>query len=116
MLFALRRLALNIKGVAVFFHRDKALERLVLSFVQECLDGQASILIIQPFGTYSDNEVVQLSDKEFARLNSKFVLKKENILEVIKAYAQELGLEYGPVSYFMMCDPKNANSLGEIVQ
>ena len=58
LLFALWRLALNIKGVAVFFHRDKALERLVLSFVQECLDGQASILIIQPFGTHSDNEVV----------------------------------------------------------
>ena len=56
--FALLCLALNIKGVAVFFHRDKALERLVLSFVQECLDGQASILIIQPFGTHSDNEVV----------------------------------------------------------
>lgn len=51
-------LALNNKGVAVFFHRDKALERLVLSFVQECLDGQASILIIQLFGTHSDNEVV----------------------------------------------------------
>lgn len=58
LLFALWCLALNNKGVAVFFHRDKALERLVLSFVQECLDGQASILIIQPFGTHSDNEVV----------------------------------------------------------
>lgn len=30
--------------------------------------------------------------------------------------AQELGLEYGPVNYFMMCDPKYANNLGEIVQ
>lgn len=58
LLFALWCLALNNKGVAVFFHRDKALERLVLSFVQECLDGQASILIIQPFGAHSDNEVV----------------------------------------------------------
>lgn len=33
-----------------------------------------------------------------------------------KAYAQELGLEYGPVNYFMMCDPKYANDLGEVVQ
>lgn len=30
--------------------------------------------------------------------------------------AQELGLEYGPVNYFMMCDPKYANDLGEVVQ
>lgn len=29
---------------------------------------------------------------------------------------QELGLEYGPVNYFMMCGPKYANDLGEIVQ
>lgn len=47
---------------------------------------------------------------------SKFGLKKEDVLEAIKAYAQELGLEYGPVNYFMMCDPKYANDLGEIVQ
>ena len=33
-----------------------------------------------------------------------------------KAYAQELGLEYGPVNYYMMCGPKYANDLGEIVQ
>lgn len=59
---------------------------------------------------------VSVSDKEFARLYSKFNLKKENVLEVIKAYAQELGLEYGSVSYYMMCDPKYANDLGEIVQ
>lgn len=30
--------------------------------------------------------------------------------------ARELGLEYGPVNYFMMCDPKYANDLGEVVQ
>ena len=59
---------------------------------------------------------VSVSDKEFARLHSKFGLKKEDVLEAIKAYAQELGLEYGPVNYFMMCDPKYANDLGEIVQ
>lgn len=59
---------------------------------------------------------VSVSDKEFARLHSKFGLKKEDVLETIKAYAQELGLEYGPVNYFMMCDPKYANDLGEIVQ
>lgn len=59
---------------------------------------------------------VSVSDKEFARLHSKFGLKKEDVLEVIKAYAQELGLEYGPVNYFMMCDPKYANDLGEVVQ
>ena len=59
---------------------------------------------------------VSVSDKEFARLHSKYNLKKEDVLEVIKAYAQELGLEYGPVNYFMMCDPKYANDLGEIVQ
>lgn len=40
----------------------------------------------------------------------------QEVLEAIKAYAQELGLEYGPVNYFMMCDPKYANDLGEIVQ
>lgn len=59
---------------------------------------------------------VSVSDKEFARLHSKFGLKKEDVLETIKAYAQELGLEYGPVNYFMMCGPKYANDLGEIVQ
>lgn len=59
---------------------------------------------------------VSVSDKEFARLHSKFGLKKEDVLEAIKAYAQELGLEYGPVNYFMMCDPKYANDLGEVVQ
>lgn len=59
---------------------------------------------------------VSVSDKEFARLHSKYNLKKEDVLEVIKAYAQELGLEYGPVNYFMMCDPKYANDLGEVVQ
>ena len=59
---------------------------------------------------------VSVSDKEFARLHSKFGLKKEDVLETIKAYAQELGLEYSPVNYFMMCDPKYANDLGEIVQ
>lgn len=59
---------------------------------------------------------VSVSDKEFARLHSKFGLKKEDVLEAIKAYAQELGLEYGPVNYFMMCGPKYANDLGEIVQ
>lgn len=59
---------------------------------------------------------VSVSDKEFARLHSKYNLKKEDVLEAIKAYAQELGLEYGPVNYFMMCDPKYANDLGEIVQ
>lgn len=59
---------------------------------------------------------VFVSDKEFARLHSKYNLKKEDVLEVIKAYAQELGLEYGPVNYFMMCDPKYANDLGEVVQ
>lgn len=59
---------------------------------------------------------VSVSDKEFARLHSKYNLKKEDVLEAIKAYAQELGLEYGPVSYYMMCDPKYANDLGEIVQ
>lgn len=48
--------------------------------------------------------------------NSKYNLKKEDVLEAIKAYAQELGLEYGPVNYFMMCDPKYANDLGEVVQ
>ena len=59
---------------------------------------------------------VSVSDKEFARLHSKFGLKREDVLEAIKAYAQELGLEYGPVNYFMMCGPKYANDLGEIVQ
>lgn len=59
---------------------------------------------------------VSVSDKEFARLHSKYNLKKEDVLEVIKAYAQELGLKYGPVNYFMMCDPKYANDLGEVVQ
>lgn len=59
---------------------------------------------------------VSVSDKEFARLHSKFGLKKEDVLEAIKAYAQELGLEYGPVNYFMMCGPKYANGLGEVVQ
>lgn len=59
---------------------------------------------------------VSVSDKEFARLHSKFGLKREDVLEAIKAYAQELGLEYGPVNYFMMCDPKYANDLGEVVQ
>ena len=59
---------------------------------------------------------VSVSDKEFARLHSKYNLKKEDVLEVIQAYAQELGLEYGPVNYFMMCDPKYANDLGEVVQ
>lgn len=130
MLFALWCLALNNKGVAVFFHRDKALERLVLSFVQECLDGQASILIIQPFGTHSDNEVVYLSDNighqvmVAQSLANCFIIAFDGkadgcgkaVLEAIKAYAQELGLEYGPVNYFMMCDPKYANDLGEIVQ
>ena len=66
---------------------------------------------------YAENcSCVSVSDKEFARLHSKFGLKKEDVLEAIKAYAQELGLEYGPVNYFMMCDPKYANDLGEIVQ
>lgn len=70
---------------------------------------------VSGIGFYTDT----LSDekfKEFARLHSKFGLKKEDVLEAIKAYAQELGLEYGPVNYFMMCDPKYANDLGEIVQ
>jgi hypothetical protein len=26
------------------------------------------------------------------------------------------GIDSGPVNYFMMCDPKYANDLGEIVQ
>lgn len=47
---------------------------------------------------------VSVSDKEFARLHSKYNLKKEDVLE------------YGPVNYFMMCDPKYANDLGEVVQ
>ena len=56
---------------------------------------------------------VSVSDKG---LHSKYNLKKEDVLEAIKAYAQELGLEYGPVNYFMMCGPKYANDLGEVVQ
>lgn len=74
----------------------------------------------KPYGskeTDAENcSCVSVSDKEFARLHSKFGLKKEDVLETIKAYAQKLGLEYGPVNYFMMCDPKYANDLGEIVQ
>ena len=56
--FALLCLAFKVEGVAVFFHCNKALKRLALGVVQECLDGQAGILVIQPFGTHSDNEVV----------------------------------------------------------
>lgn len=35
---------------------------------------------------------------------------------IFEKIRQELGLEYGPVNYFMMCDPKYANDLGEVVQ
>lgn len=60
--FALLRLAINVESVAFLFHCNKAIKRLVLGVVQECLDGQAGIFVIQSFGTHTDNEVVQLSD------------------------------------------------------
>lgn len=60
--FVLLCLAFKVEGVAALFHCNKALKRLALGVVQECLDGQAGILVIQPFGTHTDNEVVQLSD------------------------------------------------------
>lgn len=56
-------------------------------------------------------------DKEFARLHSKFGLKKEDRSGSISRHTRRSsGLEYGPVNYFMMCDPKYANDLGEVVQ
>lgn len=60
--FALLCLAFKVEGVAFLFHCNKAIKRLVLGVVQECLDGQAGIFVIQSFGTHTDNEVVQLSD------------------------------------------------------
>lgn len=77
---------------------------------------EAVSFLIGCFNKEWDSICVSVSDKEFARLHSKYNLKKEDVLEAIKAYAQELGLEYGPVNYFMMCDPKYANDLGEVVQ
>lgn len=42
--------------------------------------------------------------------------QKEKAAHPVRDERQELGLEYGPVNYFMMCDPKYANDLGEVVQ
>ena len=60
--FTLLCLAFKVEGVAFLFHCNKALKRLALGVVQECLDGQAGIFVIQPFRAHTDNEVVQLSD------------------------------------------------------
>lgn len=43
-------------------------------------------------------------------------LKKKSVLDTIEKYAKELGLEYGSVSYYMMCDSKFADDIGEIVK
>ena len=57
-----------------------------------------------------------IADKEYARLHSEYGLEKKSVLDTIEKYAKELGLEYGSVSYYMMCDSKFADDIGEIVK
>lgn len=64
----------------------------------------------------SNRPCVSVADKEFARLHSEFGLEKKSVLDTIESYAKELGLEYGDVSYYMMCDSKFADDIGEIVK
>mgnify|MGYP000003639161 FL=1 len=59
---------------------------------------------------------VSIADKEYARLHSEYGLEKKSVLDTIEKYAKELGLEYGSVSYYMMCDSKFADDIGEIVK
>jgi hypothetical protein len=59
---------------------------------------------------------VSIADRESARLHSEYGLEKKSVLDTIKSYAKELGLEYGSVSYYMMCDSKFADDIGEIVK
>lgn len=64
----------------------------------------------------SNRPCVSVADKEFARLHSEFGLEKKSVLDTIESYAKELGLEYGDVSYYMMCDSKFADDIGEVVK
>ena len=50
------------------------------------------------------------------RLHSEYGLEKKSVLDTIEKYAKELDLEYGSVSYYMMCDSKFADDIGEIVK
>ena len=64
----------------------------------------------------SNRSCVSVADKEFAYLHSEYGLEKKSVLDAIESYAKELGLEYGDVSYYMMCDSKFADDVGEVVK